>query len=180
MKDANYTWTVGTSTKAEMLEGFFSYLHNQMLGVGAKTSADLFGLVTLAYGDLGIGQELERTLPYFDYIYPMVYPSHFAHNTGGFGDPSTHPYEIIKYSMGTGYAREQAWNALHGLGSSTPSKLRPWIQDFDLGAQYNAPEVRAQMQATYDIGLTSWLSWDASNRYTSDAYLIESPAGSSI
>ncbi|MBX4195803.1 putative glycoside hydrolase [Candidatus Parcubacteria bacterium] len=171
MKDAQYTWTIASSTKSQMLEGFFSYLHANLFGSGMKTSADLFGLVTLAQDDMGIGQVLEKALPYFDYIYPMVYPSHFAYNTGGFGDPATHPYEIVKYSMTSGVAREYMFNMKMGFATSTPSKLRPWIQDFDLGAQYDSPQVRAQIQAAYDSGLTSWLSWDASNRYTKEAYL---------
>jgi hypothetical protein len=173
MQDTRYSWTVGTSTKAEMLESFFSYLHNGLKDTGMKTSADLFGLTTLSYDDLGIGQVLERALPYFDYIYPMTYPSHYAWNTGGFGDPATHPYEIMKFSMDSAVAREQAFNTSRGLATSTPSKLRPWIQDFDLGAQYGMAEVQAQIKATYDSGLTGWLSWDAANRYTREAYLPE-------
>lgn len=173
MQDALYSWTVGSSTKAEMLESFFSYLHDNLGSTGLKTSADLFGLVTLARDDMGIGQVLERALPYFDYIDPMVYPSHFAQNTGGFGDPSTHPYEIVKYSMSSGHAREQAWDAAHSVATSTPSKLRPWLQDFNLGANYGVPEVQAQIKATYDSGLTSWLFWNAGNRYTTAAYSPE-------
>lgn len=173
MQDAQYSWTVGSSTKAEMLESFFSFLHVSLQDTGMKTSADLFGLTTLAVDDMGIGQVLERALPYFDYVDPMVYPSHFAYNTGGFGDPSTHPYEIVRYSMSNGRAREEVFDQTHGIATSTPSKLRPWLQDFDLGAQYGVPEVQAQIKATYDSGLSSWLFWDASNKYTRDAYSPE-------
>ena len=55
--------------------------------------------------------------------------------------------------------------------SSTPSKLRPWLQDFDLGAVYDADMVRAQIQATYDAGLDSWMLWDPANTYTREALL---------
>ncbi|MBX4199218.1 putative glycoside hydrolase [Candidatus Parcubacteria bacterium] len=172
MKDASYTWTVASSTKSEMLESFFSYLHDHLLGSGMKTSADLFGLSTLVNDDMGIGQVLEKALPYFDYIDPMVYPSHFASGADGYASPAEHPYEIIQYSMASGVRKEQALNAIMGIASSTPSKLRPWIQDFKLlGVAYGVPEVQAQMRATYDVGLTSWLSWDASNKYTQKAYL---------
>lgn len=173
MKDTRYSLTVGSSTKSEMLESFFSYLHVNLKDTGLKTSADLFGLTTLAQDDLGIGQVLEKALPYFDYISPMVYPSHFSYNTGGFGDPSTHPYEIVKYAMTSGVFREQMLNVRMGLATSTPSKLRPWLQDFDLGADYGVAEVQAQIRATYDSGLTSWLIWDAGNKYTTGAYLTE-------
>lgn len=173
MSDAEYSWTVGTTTKAEMLETFFSYLHDNLEGVGVKISADLFGQTTIDPNDMGIGQVLERALPYFDYVYPMVYPSHYAWNAGGFGDSDTHPYEIVKYSMSSAVAREQAFNIKNGIATSTPSKLRPWLQDFDLHSDYGVPEVRAQIQAAYDAGLTSWLMWDAGNKYTREAYLPE-------
>jgi hypothetical protein len=55
--------------------------------------------------------------------------------------------------------------------SSTPSKLRPWLQDFNLGADYTASMVRKQIQATYDSGLDSFMLWDAGNTYTIDALL---------
>ena len=74
-----------------------------------------------------------------------------------------HPYEIVNQAMTVASERLIA-------ASSTPSKLRPWLQDFDLGADYDAGMVRKQMQAVYDAGLTSWMVWDAGNKYTRDAY----------
>lgn len=173
MKDAHYTWTVGSSTKAEMVESFFAYLHNELKNTEIVTSADLFGLVTVAEDDLGIGQVLTRALPYFDYVMPMVYPSHFAPGSNNISKPAEHPYEIIHYSMKEGVRREMVQRVAMGISTSTPSKLRPWIQDFDLGADYDYTKVRAQIQATYDVGLSSWISWDASNKYTPSAYLSE-------
>ena len=58
--------------------------------------------------------------------------------------------------------------------STTPevyiNKIRPWLQDFDYGGNYDVAEIRAQIKAVYDAGLTSWMVWDASNRYTPSAY----------
>lgn len=49
-------------------------------------------------------------------------------------------------------------------------KIRPWLQDFSLGTpSYGAKEVRAQIEATYDAGLNSWMLWSASNKYTVSA-----------
>jgi len=173
MEDTHYTWTIGTSTKPEMLKTFFSYLHDELKTVGVKTSADLFGMNTTAKDDLGIGQVLENTLPYFDFVDPMVYPSHYPPTWNGFKNPADHPYEVVKLSMQGGIDKTLA------LASSTPGldpkitvqKLRPWLQDFDLGATYGVPEVRAQIKATYDVGLTSWMVWDAGNTYTVGAFL---------
>jgi len=172
LKDMNTTWTVGSSTKAEMVEDFFSYLHDHLKNTGLKTSADLFGLTTVADDDMGIGQVLVNALPYFDYVDPMVYPSHFASGFDGFKSPAAHPYEVIQSSMASGVAREQALDVQMGIATSTSSKLRPWIQDFELlGVPYGVPEVRAQIKAASDDGLGSWLVWDASNKYTPGAFL---------
>jgi hypothetical protein len=173
MKDAHYTYTVGTSTKSQMVEKFFSYLHNQLKDTGMKTSADLFGLVTVATDDLGIGQVLEKALPYFDYIYPMVYPSHFGPGSAGYSKPAEHPYEIIDYSMSGAIKKEIEYRTKNGISTTSPSQIKPWLQDFDLGTSYGVPEVRAQIKATYNNGIKSWLVWDAGNTYTEGAFLAD-------
>jgi hypothetical protein len=45
--------------------------------------------------------------------------------------------------------------------------LRPWLQDFTLGAVYTPDMVQAQINATNDDGIMSWLFWDPRNIYTS-------------
>ena len=177
MDSVSYDWSNGR-TRSEVMKSFFLYLREQFAGISVPLSADLFGLTTSASGDLGIGQKLEDALPYFDYIYPMVYPSHFAHGFNGFAKPAEHPYEIIKYSMDHAVTRALA-------ASSTASKIRPWLQAFDLGATYTPAMVRAQMQATYDSGLTGWLLWNAGSVYKKEALvpkafisnISNSPAG---
>ncbi len=156
----------GTSPKPDVLEQFFKNLHSDLKDIGIPTSADLFGMTMTNKDDLNIGQVLERAAPYFDYIDPMVYPSHYPPTYQGFANPAEHPYDIIYSSMKSGIER------LRAAGIS-PQKIRPWLQDFDMGADYDAKKVRAQIQATYDAGLTSWLMWDPSNKYTRDAYLSE-------
>ena len=156
----------GNLPKAEVLEDFFRNLKNALRDIGVPLSADLFGMTMTNTDDLNIGQVLERAEPYFDYISPMVYPSHYPAGFNNYKNPAANPYEIVKYSMSEGVSRIQA-------ASSSPLKLRPWLQDFDLGADYDAAKVRAQIQAIYDSGLTSWMIWDPSNKYTRDAYQLE-------
>ena len=173
IKDTLYTWALGTTTKSKMLESFFEYLHDNLEDTGAKLSVDLFGMTTTMENDMNIGQMLELALPYFDYISPMVYPSHYPATWNGFVNPAEHPYEVVKLALSRGMEREQLLNILNGLATSTPSKLRPWLQDFNLGATYGSDKVRAQIQATYDVGLTSWMLWNAGNKYTESALLPE-------
>lgn len=173
MADADYTWSVGTSTKPEMLENFFKYLSQNLSDLGAKTSVDLFGMTTTVENDMNIGQVLERALPYFDYVAPMVYPSHYPSTWNGFSNPAEYPYEVVKIAMTSAVERERILREKTGIATSTPSKMRPWLQDFDLGANYDADKVRAQIQATYDSGLTSWMIWSAANKYTQEALSSE-------
>lgn len=152
--------------KELLLENFFKYLRQELKNVGVPMSADVFGMTMTNYDGLNIGQVLERIYPYFDYISPMVYPSHYPSTFQGFKNPAAYPYEVVKYSMDRGVARMNA-------ASSSPLKLRPWLQDFDLGATYDATKIRAQIKATYDSGLTSWMMWDPSNEYTRGGYLLD-------
>ncbi len=169
LADMNFTWDVG-ATKAQAVKGFFTYLHSQLGPLGIPTSADLFGLVTSATDDMGIGQVLENALPYFDFIAPMVYPSHFAPGYDGLAKPAEHPYQVINTSMSHAVKRTLA-------ASSTPEKLRPWLQDFNLGAIYTPDMVHQQMQATYDSGLSSWMLWNAGSVYQKDALLLDKEQG---
>ena len=51
--------------------------------------------------------------------------------------------------------------------------MRPWLQAFDLGAIYTPDMVRAQIRATYDAGLTSWILWNAGSVYDKSALLTD-------
>jgi len=171
--------------KAETLETFFTYLHDELSPTGAVLSADLFGMTATNEDDLNIGQVLERALPYFDYIAPMVYPSHYPKQFNGWANPNAYAYEVVHFSMARAVERTIATTtsvlSFTGtpIASTTPQqytkpvydklKLRPWLQDFDYGGDYGPEEVRAQIQATYDAGLTSWMLWSPSNRYTIEA-----------
>jgi hypothetical protein len=150
-------------------------------------SVDLFGMTTTNYDDLSIGQIQERAAPYFDVVAPMVYPSHYPHNYLGLGDPNKYPYQIVYHAMKSGVSRMTAsTTSIEGfqhtrIGTSTPAvykkpvytadRLRTWIQDFNYGGTYGPAEVRAQIQASYDAGVDSWMLWAPSNRYTKAALL---------
>lgn len=161
MQDISYPWS-STTPKTIVLEDFFEYLQGNLEESNLKISADLFGMVTTVKDDMGIGQVLEKALPYFDYISPMVYPSHYPTNFQGFSVPEAHPYEVVYYAMKSAVDRTM-------VASTTIQKLRPWLQDFGLKMTYGSKEVRDQIKATNDVGLTSWILWSASNRYTKGA-----------
>ncbi len=170
--------------RAQALEEFFVYLQAHVKPTGVVMSADLFGMTTTNVDDLNIGQVLERALPYFDFIAPMVYPSHYPKSFLGLSNPNGDPYRVVNYSMTEAVNRTVATTTTvtaltHQLLSTTTSpytyskpaysalKMRPWLQDFDYGKDYLPADIEAQIKATYDAGLTSWMFWDPANKYGS-------------
>ena len=181
MKDLAFPFYDGQRPKHEVLRDFFQYLSGNLRPSGIKISVDLFGLATVNHDDLGIGQVLEDAAPYFDFICPMVYPSHYASGFLGYSNPAAYPYEVIKYSLESAKKRLEILTATPTpLANATTTSsvlptpkyekvagLRPWLQDFDLGATYDARMVRLEKQAITDLGLSSgWLLWDPKNVYT--------------
>lgn len=204
MNDISFTHSKdypGDNNKQANLEEFFKYLNEKMndevtfadyrhTNTGRDksvpwTSADLFGMTTTNYDDLSIGQVQDRAAPYFDFIAPMVYPSHYPKNAFGYDNPNHYPYEIVHYAMKTGVERMKSETTpMMGfqherIGTSTPAvykkptygpeKFRTWIQDFDYGGDYDVEEVREQIQASYDAGVMSFMIWAPSNIYTRGA-----------
>ncbi|MFA4942408.1 MAG: putative glycoside hydrolase [Patescibacteria group bacterium] len=150
-------------TKAEVIKRFFAFFAKELSGEPAYTSADLFGLTTTIKNDMNIGQLLENAAPYFDYLCPMVYPSHYPNGYLGYKNPADHPYEIIFKAITSANER---------LASSTPvrAKIRPWIQDFDLGASYTAEMIKLEIKANKDAKGFGYLVWDPRNVYTWEAF----------
>lgn len=168
----------GVRSRSDVLEEFFSYLDTELADLPVPISLDLFGMTMTNTDDLNIGQVLEKAATHADYIAPMVYPSHYPNGWHGFSNPAANPYEVVHYAMSEGERRLQAMRVL-AASTTSPSygthiaKLRPWIQDFDLGAEYTADMIQKQKQATYDAGLDSWMAWDPKNVYTKEAYQNE-------
>jgi len=145
-------------TKASMLDKFFTFLSDNLTGL-APISIDTFGLVmdhTDDDYDLGIGQRLDRASLYFDYVSPMMYPSHYPLTYLGFTNSAEHPGAVISYGL--------------DISSSTMANkratVRPWIQAFNIGAIYDGPMIDAQVLAVENASTTSgWLLWNARNYY---------------
>lgn len=157
----------GGAAKTEAIRAFLAYSREALADLDVHVTADVFGVTTSAYRDVGIGQVWESFIDVVDVALPMVYPSHYWPGSFGFEAPNAHPYEIVHAALAEAVKRSAA---VPGAGST-----RPWLQDFSLGEpRYRAPEVRAQIQATYDAGIREWVLWNPGSRYTEDAL---APAG---
>lgn len=144
MKDAQFV----NENKAEALEAFFAYLHQEVEPTGVVMSADLFGYTTVLTDDLGIGQQLERALPYFDYIAPMVYPSHYNKGFAGLSNPNDDPHAVIYTSMVEAVRRAKA--------TETPIKTlsgKPIFKDEVVPAHFENGAVIATTTRSVATGL---------------------------
>ncbi len=158
-----------------MLEDFFEYLMYQLkVERNIPISADIFGDTVRIKGDPGIGQTFEKTLPYFDAVAPMVYPSHFSPGSYGILDPDAQPKEIMEGIALDTHTRFYEWcntltNEKYKVAECDFSKNSPWIQDFSIKSAYGVKEVKDQIDALEARGIKSWFIWNASGRYTVEA-----------
>ncbi|MCK5490503.1 MAG: putative glycoside hydrolase [Candidatus Pacebacteria bacterium] len=155
-------------TKREAIKEVFEHFRANLPDI--IISADLFGLVTVNKDDLGIGQTIEDAFENFDYICPMVYPSHYANGFIGYQNPAQYPYEVVKYSMEHAIERLEIFQEAQeedSEGQKKPlAKIRPWLQAFDMGAVYGPNMVRAQIDASNESGGVGWILWNSSNKYS--------------
>jgi hypothetical protein len=121
--------------------------------MGCAVAADIFGYLTTATDDGGIGQRWEDVAAIVDVISPMLYPSHYDDEWYGFADPDDYPAEMIERALQDGLDR-----------LSTRVVVRPWLQDFG----YDEARVREQIDAAEAFGL-GWMLWNITSEVTVDA-----------
>lgn len=152
----------GDTPHPDAIRDFLAWSREELRPEGVAVTADVFGVTTSASRDVGIGQVWESFIGAVDVALPMVYPSHYWQGSFGLQRPNAYPYEVVKQALEDALRRSAT---VEGAGST-----RPWLQDFTLGQpRYGAPEVRAQIQATYDAGIQEWILWNPGSRYTEDA-----------
>ena len=177
-EDMDFPVWDGKTPLVTVIKSFFQYVRSSL--PNEKISVDLFGQTTTSKDDMGIGQLIENAFENFDYIAPMVYPSHYVKNFMNFTNAAEHPYEVVKYSLLSGLIREkifmlQMQSLLIEKKSSSAvflSKFRPWLQDFNMGADYNADMVKLEIKATQDAlgtDYSGFMLWNPANIYTQGA-----------
>ncbi len=153
---------VGDESFAEAIQKFLIYSKRKLEPYNVPLAADVFGLVSTAVDDVGIGQYWEAISNVVDYICPMVYPSHYAPGSFGLSVPDAYPYETIYNALKDGIRRN--------LHIPTPAKIRPWLQSFTATwvrghIVYDEEAIRKQIMAAKDLGINEYMLWNASNNY---------------
>ncbi|MEI6479839.1 MAG: putative glycoside hydrolase [bacterium] len=155
----------GKKSKREVINEYSEFVTKNVKAVypNAVISADIFAQGLISGDAQGIGQKFTDLASFYDVIAPMTYPSHYAPGNFGFQNPAEAPYEIIKGTLDSGNAK------LKAVGKSVI--VRPWLQDFNMGAVYDRSMIQKQISAVKDAGLTGgYMMWNPSNRYVLEKY----------
>lgn len=157
----NYRNTKNES-KPETIQKYLKYAKERLNPLGVYTSADVYGQVGTFSDDMGLGQHWEAVTQVVDYISPMMYPSHYGNGAYGIAVPDAQPYKTIYHSLKDSINRNENVNS--------PAVIRPWIQAFTAKwvkgyIPYNEKEIREQIKAMNDLGVTEYLLWSPSNNY---------------
>ncbi len=185
--------------KVMVLDNFSSYFTNKLREKHPEIvlSADVFWLVTKD-DQLWIWQSLESFVLYFDYVWPMVYPSHYAVWYLWYSVPDNYPYAIIDEAMRFSNkkidklnedikAASMSWTTLKLKNAFVPnidvntiweipkSRIRPWFQWFTCtwckwATAYNREKFRWQVNAALKNDITSWWVWSSSSNYYPNWY----------
>ena len=149
-------------SKPDAIAEFLKVAKQRLNALGARSTADIFGLVTTVNGPLEVAQHWERVAPVTDVLLPMVYPSHYPRGSFGIDRPNADPYNVILKAISRARERNEA------LGI-TGEHVRPYLQAFSLKGmlpKYGPAELEAQKKAVYDSGFDGWVLWDPGSGYT--------------
>ena len=151
----------GGETQREAVRKHVALLKDRLRPLGIPVTFDIFGLTaSTTSGDLGIGQVWEDFVTVADVVLPMVYPSHYYRGAFGYAWPNGQPYHIVHSALRDALQRSRP------LPGS--AEIRPFLQAFTLGRRlprYTPFEIREQIRAAEDVGITSWVLWNPRSVY---------------
>src|SRR6184192_2774704 len=147
-------------TQREAVREQVALLKDRLKASGVPVTFDIFGLTASATSDLGIGQVWEDFVSVADVVLPMVYPSHYYRGAFGYAWPNGQPYRVVRSALTDALKRS---DPLPGS-----AEIRPFLQAFTLGRRlprYTPFEIREQIRAVEDLGITSWVLWNPRSVY---------------
>jgi hypothetical protein len=147
-------------TQRAAVRAHIALLRDRLKPLGMPVTFDIFGLTASATDDLGIGQVWEDFATVADVVLPMVYPSHYYRGAFGFAWPNGQPYRVVRTALTAALERSRP------LGGG--AEIRPFLQAFTLGRRlprYTPYEIREEIRAAEDVGITSWVLWNPRSVY---------------
>ena len=144
---------VSAETRTSTINAFLDEAANSLHPLGCAVAADIFGFITTAEDDGGIGQQWEEITAEIDVASPMLYPSHYGPGWFGYDNPNEYPSDVVRLALEDGMERLDG-NVI----------VRPWLQDFG----YSTESVRAQIDSAERFNL-GWMLWNPQSIVTVEA-----------
>lgn len=144
---------VTSDVRGEAIRGFLLEAMDVLHPMGCAVAVDVFGFVTTAKDDGGIGQRWEDITSVADVVSPMIYPSHYDPGWYGLEAPGERPGRVVEGALADAMERR-----------SGRVVVRPWLQDFGYGPE----KVREQIEVAESYGL-GWMLWNATSDVTTAA-----------
>jgi len=158
MQTAVFKYRRGNESAQDGVTRNIRMIREKFRRLGVPFTIDIFGLTTSAETDMGIGQKWENLVTSADAVLPMVYPSHYGHGSYGIQHPNAEPYAIIRHAMTDALRRSAPFK--------NSAEIRPYFQAFSLGPpRYTPVQVREQIRAAEELGIKSWVLWNARSAY---------------
>ncbi len=160
--------------KDDIIREFLAYAKEQLKDYNVYVSADVFGVIATYLTDKdSIGQTWEKITAEVDYMFPMVYPSHYSAGFFGFSVPDAMPRETIIMALHDAIKRNAT--------AENPASIRPWLQGFtatwiDGHIKYGPEQIREQVEAVLECGIEEFFIWNASNKYDPLSFITDSEA----
>ena len=185
--------------KIIIIDKFSDYIISKLKNIypDIVLSADVFWFI-INTDIFQIWQNLESFLLNFDYVLPMIYPSHYSAGYLWYGVPDNVPDIVFNHSLKLSNNRieklnndiEQSilsWSIykikwwfvpatdLSNFTKIEKTKIRPWIQGFNCSrckwaTKYDRTKFRKQIDAIYNSWLKSRCVWNSSSNYYSSRY----------
>ena len=159
LEDIDYGPAGAGKKRVEGIKGFLERADAELSPLGAYTGINVFAFTPYVQDDQGIGHNLEELALNIDYICPTIYPADFPDGFMDFAKPAEQPAAIVGQTTKRATAR----------ASVSPARIRPWLQDFSRKVEYDAPKVRAEIDAAEQNGAVGWMLWNFGNVYTEGA-----------
>lgn len=172
ISEANFGFDSNEKTFRDIVLEFSRYAKDELEKYGVYVSADVFGtIITSDYDAKIVGQNYLEMGKIYDFLCPMIYPSHYNNGSLGVKYPDLDPYNLVLNAM---KASNEVLDAIPK--GEHRAIVRAWLQDFTAPwvtphQTYGAKQLVEQKQAVYDSQNAEWLLWNAGNKYSLDGLL---------
>jgi hypothetical protein len=137
----------------ESLASFTRNAGGELRGLNIGFGVTVMGISLI--DPLAYGQDVKRLAPIVDYVAPKIFPSRFPAGSFGITDPPAQPLQTAASAIKAAFRQV----------ASTDAAILPLFQDFSEGRANGPGDVRAQIDASDQLGIKRFILVDPKMSY---------------